>query len=110
YDLFFTATTTQPQTTKTIWRAKLRVLPDPRDGAGDFRTQAEITLDAIDAVLARKATSDQKQLTIDGQTLIRYSFDELQVQRDRYKAIVDRERRELAGQKPRGRSIQMRMR
>ncbi len=58
----------------------------------DTRTQAEIALDAIDAVLANRATVDQKRYEINGRSLERMSVAELLELRGYYAAKVNAER------------------
>jgi len=54
--------------------------------SGDLRSTVKQTLDAIEAVILRRATSDQQQMTINGKTLVRIPMAELLVLRDKYKA------------------------
>lgn len=74
---------------------RLTVRPDfAKQGAGyDTRSHAEIVLEAIEAVIARRATKDQMGYTLaDGRRLDRTPIADLLALRGRYKAEVARER------------------
>jgi hypothetical protein len=57
----------------------------------DIRSQAEAALDAINAVLANRATVDQQEMSIAGRSLKRMTVDELLKLRGYYKAQVNAE-------------------
>ncbi|MCG8694683.1 MAG: hypothetical protein MI806_26040 [Minwuiales bacterium] len=61
-------------------------------GNQDTRSQARIALEAINAVLAKKATRDQKRFKIDDRELERTPVTELLTLRSHYAALVARER------------------
>lgn len=108
YDAF--AIVSRDEERISIIRQKVQVLPNPAAGAGDFRSQAEIALDAVEAMLARKATQDQKAVTIDGHLITRFSFDELMRHRDRLRREVQQEReREANDGRTRKRVVRTRM-
>lgn len=72
----------------------IRVLPDLVDAVAGFdgRTQAQIALDAINAVLAKRATLDQERYRINNRELYRTSVSDLLKLRSFYAAQVKRER------------------
>ena len=59
----------------------------------DANSESEVkrALDAVEANLLGKATSDQQSYTIQGRSLTRYSIEELQSLRDYYQRRYDRE-------------------
>ena len=59
----------------------------------DNRTHAEIVLDAIRAVMQGKATTDQANMSIEGESLSRYSWEELRELEASYHFRVIREQR-----------------
>ena len=63
----------------TLARGRLDIKPASASLAAgaDTRTQAEVALDAIDAVLANRATADQKSYEIAGRSLERMEIDQL---------------------------------
>lgn len=69
---------------------EIEVLP-VLGAAGDFRSAAQIGLDAIEAVLANRATKDQEEMSIAGRSLRRSSIDDLLKLRNHYKALVRKE-------------------
>lgn len=69
----------------------------------DPRSQAKIVLDAIEAVIAGRATKDQESYSVQGRSLARTPIPELLVLRDTYRAEVFREeqaRKLKAGEDP----------
>ena len=72
---------------------ELEVLPSLRDAADGFdgRSEARKALDAIGAVLAGKASTDQKSYSIKGRSLERYSVAELLQLRAFYVCRVQKE-------------------
>jgi hypothetical protein len=61
-------------------------------GSYDGRSEARIALDAIDAVLANKATADQQAYTIKGRSLTRYAVADLLKLRSFFAAKIRKER------------------
>lgn len=59
--------------------------------AYDGRSKAEIMVEAIDAVLQKKASTDQASYTIGQRTLVRIPPDQLLKWRDYYQGIVNAE-------------------
>lgn len=62
------------------------------DAATDLRTHAQRTLDAIQAVIEKRATRDQERYTINNRELWRTPIGDLLKLRDTYRAEVRRER------------------
>jgi hypothetical protein len=60
------------------------------DGAVDPRSHAQRMLDAIEAVLEKRASLDQQSYTIAGRSLVRTPILELQTMRDAYRKEVGR--------------------
>jgi hypothetical protein len=75
---------------KVIDSGHIEVLADLEsiDEAYDGRSKAEVMVDAIDAVLAKKATRDQQSFTIGQRTLTRIPPKELIEWRQYYAGIV----------------------
>jgi len=73
----------------TIYDEPLRIDPDVTSMA-DRRSWAEKTLEAVEAVIANKATSDQSSVSFEGRSLARYTHTELILFRDRLKREVKR--------------------
>jgi hypothetical protein len=89
---------------------QIEVLPDPAaQSAGvDVRSHAQIVLDNIEAVIEKRATQDQARYTINNRELWRTPIAELLLLRDRYAAIVAKERRKARGQSLFGQSVRIR--
>lgn len=78
----------------TVATGTLTVLPDvDAQTTFDGRTQAKRTLDAIEAVIEKRASTDQKQYTIAGRSLTKMDVVELLKIRDIYRMEVMRETR-----------------
>lgn len=76
-----------------IYRGALRILPNlAASGAADRRSHAEKVLDAIEAVIEKRATRDQESYEIDGRKLTRTPLPDLIKLRQLYRAEVARER------------------
>lgn len=75
-------------------KGTLQILPDltAQVEGYDGRTQAEIALEAIDAVLANRATIDQERYRINNRELYRTPIDQLLKLRSYYASTVARER------------------
>lgn len=93
-----------------IERGDMIVNPDlVQAGAGyDGRSQNEIALEAIEAVLAKRATLDQSRYRINNRELYRESITELRRLRQHYKSAVRRERLRARGVSAWGRNIPVR--
>jgi hypothetical protein len=76
----------------TIAHGQIDVLPDPAKAATDQRSAARRALDAIDAVLESRASSEDMEFTFaDGRALKKVPHPELLVLRKHYARIVARE-------------------
>jgi len=79
----------------TVATGEWDVLPDLRTAdvgsPFDGRSQARRTLDAIEAVIENRATTDQMAYSIAGRSLQRMSVADLLLLRDRYKGMVQAE-------------------
>lgn len=89
----WTAIVTDGVTRTTLGRGTTTIKPDPsKTGAGfDPRSHARKTLEAIEAVLEKRATQDQMRYTIGTRSLDRTPIADLIVLRDKYRAEVDSE-------------------
>lgn len=67
------------------------VLPNPATATGDLRGHAAVTLEAIEALLAGRATKDQESYKIADRELRRIPIPELLRLRDYYKAEAARD-------------------
>lgn len=77
---------------ETFYNEDLIVRPDFSQ-ISDLRSNAEITLEAIEATIRKTATKDQQSITIDGETLARRSVEDLLKLLDRFKREVRLEKR-----------------
>jgi len=88
----------------TIGTGTVDILPDFSSVTTfDGRTHAERVLEAIEAVIEKRASKDQESYTIKGRSLSRTPLPELLVLRDRYRReVLDEKRAEKirAGKKP----------
>jgi hypothetical protein len=93
-----------------IERSQLAVLPDflLTPAGADVRSQAEIGLAAIEAVLAKRATQDQQRYVINNRELWRTTIAELLKLRQFYVNMVTRERQRRKGCGTFGRPILVR--
>ena len=76
-----------------IDNGRIRVQPDPTtiELHADLRTHAERVLEAIEAVIEKRATKDQSQITINGTQLVKTSWSDLQEIKKYYTAVVAQE-------------------
>lgn len=90
----------------------ISVMPDLANAAEgyDGRTQAQIALEAIDAVIAKRATRDQERYRINNRELYRTPIADLLKLRSFYAEQVARERRAQCGINPWGRTVRVRLR
>jgi hypothetical protein len=95
---------------REVGKGQIDVLPDFANlPAGyDGRTQNEIALDSILAVLAKRATQDQMRYTIDNRELWRTPINDLLALKASYVAAVRRERAKASGRSRFGRAIPVR--
>lgn len=85
----------------------LTVTPDltNSDAVYDPRSHAERTLEAIEAVLEKRATTDQQRYSINNRELWRTPIPELLALRNQYRSEVRRQRAKAAGKSGFGRLI-----
>lgn len=78
----------------TYWSGEVTLFPNPADltQGVDTRSEAEIALAAIDAVMAGRATVDQQEYTIGERSLKRMAIDELVKLRAHFQARVNAQR------------------
>lgn len=74
----------------------------------DARTHAERTLQAIEAVIENRATTDQQKYTINNRELWRTPIAELLLLRSRYRDEVRRQKQARGGQSLLGRQVKVR--
>lgn len=93
-----------------VAKGQMDVLPDLASvtGAYDGRTENERALDAINAVLAKRATQDQQKYTINNRELWRTPITDLLKLQAFYKAAVRREKNAAKGISGFGRQIHVR--
>lgn len=75
----------------------------------DGRTQAQIALEAIEAVLARRATLDQERYRINNRELYRTSIADLMTLRNFYRREVRNEQGTACGRNPFGTTVRVRL-
>ena len=75
----------------------------------DGRTQAEIALEAINALLANRATIDQERYRINNRELYRMSVEDLLKLRSFYMEEVKREQAAAAGKNQWGNTVRVRL-
>jgi hypothetical protein len=84
----------------TIDHGEVEVLANPADSETDLRSAAQRALDAIDAVLANRASSEDMEFTFeDGRALKKVPHADLLTLRRHYARIVARERGKGRGPK-----------
>lgn len=96
----------------TVERGTLTVHADPAAaGAKDRRSLNRKTLDALESVMASKATSDQLNVSIEGHAISRMTWTELMKAHKRFKQLVAAEDNaaRIAAGKPTMRRILTRM-
>ncbi|WP_126624098.1 hypothetical protein [Acinetobacter ursingii] len=75
----------------------------------DLRSHARKTLDAIEAVIEKRATIDQERYRINNRELYRTPFETLVKLRSLYRAEVSREQAKASGKSVFGKVIRMRL-
>ena len=69
------------------------VKPNFAAGAADVRSHVKKVLDAIESVIAGRASEDASSMSVAGRSITKMTLDELIVARDRYRAEYQRELR-----------------
>lgn len=90
----------------------LTILPDMATAAAgeDYRSHAQITLDAIEAVIQNRASIDQERYRINNRELYRTPMADLLKLRSLYRMEVQRERAKACGKSPFGQVIRVQLR
>lgn len=93
-----------------VGKRKIDIAPDLANAEAGFdgRSQNEIALAAIQAVMAKRATIDQQKYTINNRELWRTPIADLLKLHSFYATAVRRERRRMAGVTTFGRNINVR--
>lgn len=91
---------------------QVTIAPDLVNAADGFdgRTPNQIALDAIEAVIAQRATLDQERYRINNRELYRTSIPDLLKLRDHYVRLVKREQDIACGRNPFGNTVRVRLR
>ena len=91
---------------------QVTITPDLINAAAGFdgRTPNQIALDAIEAVIAQRATLDQERYRINNRELYRTSIPDLLKLRDHYVRLVKREQDLACGRNPFGNTVRVRLR
>ncbi len=91
---------------------QVTITPDLINAAAGFdgRTPNQIALDAIEAVIAQRATLDQERYRINNRELYRTSIPDLLKLRDYYVRLVKREQDLACGRNPFGNTVRVRLR
>lgn len=108
-DYWYSVRVTSGSAVQELESGQVTVLPDMASASSgyDGRTQAEIALAAIEAVLANRATKDQDRYRINNRELYRTSISDLMKLRDFYRDLVNRERAAKCGSNPFGRKLRV---
>lgn len=95
-----------------VEQGQMVIAPDLAAVTGDFdgRSQAQIALEAIDAVLAKRATLDQERYRINNRELYRTPIADLLKLRSCYAEQVKREKAAACGRNPFGATVRVRLR
>lgn len=96
----------------TIEVGNINVLANPATASAgvDTRSHVKKTLDALELMIEGKASSDVQNYTINGRSLAHYSFPDLLIMRDKYRAEYALEQQAKSGKTGgRGRTLYVRM-
>jgi hypothetical protein len=72
----------------SVATGRLSLLPNLANLATDNRSHEQKVLDALEAVIQNRATTDQQSYSVAGRSISRMTWDELHAAYDRYKLIV----------------------
>lgn len=94
-----------------VENGQVEILPDlvNQTGPYDGRTQAQIALEAIEAVLANRATMDQERYRINNRELYRTSIEDLLKLRAHYRREVQQEKAKACGSNQFGAVVRVRL-
>lgn len=95
---------------RELQKGELTVLPDIAAASGSFdgRSQAERTLDAVNAVIEGRASMDQERYRINNRELYRTPIGDLLKLQTHYRRIVASEKKKASGSTYWGRRIEVR--
>lgn len=96
----------------TIGSGRLEVKPNIQSVPINYdgRSHVKKTLDALDAMIEKRATSDQQSYSIQGRSLSRMNIDEILVWREKYRRFYSSELREQKAQAGLGRRNKVQVR
>ena len=88
-DYSWSAKVTDGSEVVTVATGRFTVLTDLADEAAGYETRPYVkrVLDAIESLMEGKVTKDASSYSIQGRSLTRYSFEELEALRDKYKNL-----------------------
>lgn len=91
---------------------QITILPDLAGAADGYsaKTHAQRTLEAIEAVIEKRATMDQERYRINNRELYRTPIKDLLALRDLYRLEVTREQQAQRGNNPFGRKVRVSLR
>lgn len=91
---------------------QITILPDLASAGDGFngKTHAQRTLEAIEAVIEKRATMDQERYRINNRELYRTPIADLLKLRDLYRLEVAREKQAQCGKNPFGRKVRVSLR
>jgi hypothetical protein len=75
-------------TVKTIASGRVEIAPNLADNVSDTRTFNQRVLEALQAVIENRASTDQLSLAIDGRSISRMNWDEILAAYDRFRLAV----------------------
>lgn len=110
-DYWYSVRATRGTDVVEIEQGHVTIMPDlaTMEPGFDGRTQAQIALEAIDAVLAKRATLDQERYRINNRELYRTSIADLLKLRSYYAEQVKRERMVQCGKSRWGGVVRVRL-
>jgi hypothetical protein len=102
---------TDGTTTEEYETGQITITPDlaAETGVYDGRTTAEIALEAIEAVIAKRATLDQERYRINNRELFRTPISDLILLRNEYRRQVRNEKGVACGRNPFGAVVRVRL-
>lgn len=110
-DYWFSMRATRGDDVVEVETGSITVTPDMATltEGHDGRTQAQIALDAINAVIGKRATLDQQRYRINNRELYRESIAELLKLQSFYRLEVKREQQKACGRNPFGGVVRVRL-
>lgn len=111
-DYAYTIRASDGENVHEVESGRVRITPDLAKAAAGFdgRSQNRIALDAIESVIAKRATLDQERYRINNRELYRTPIADLIRLRSHYAALVAREEAASKGRSPFGRQVKIVMR